>query len=271
MRRIRFAQSGDGPQLKELYRQCFPQDEQSFWDWIFLRVYSPENTLVMVENGRITASLQMIPCKMRLKEQLFDAHYIYAASTLPEEQGRGLMAHLLAQAAEEGRRRGNRFSVLITQEDSLLDYYARFGYESRFMVSDVPPQSARLSGNHTCRLAKSADIPALSQIYRSGTDGLLCAERDTVFWLQQLELFGTGAKVLERDGRITAYAFMDERGIIEAAGEDAPLLASCLTPGCRWRTFPGKDAHPMGSIRPLDDDACKMMEQNPCYLNLMYN
>ena len=91
----------DREQLLTLYRACFPEDDPSFWKWVFDRLYCPGNTLNVRENGRIIASLQMIPCNMRLKDRLFAAHYIYAASTLPEKQGKGLMAGLLARAAEE--------------------------------------------------------------------------------------------------------------------------------------------------------------------------
>lgn len=261
----------DREQLLHLYRQGFPQDEISFGEWIFENVYRPENTLVTRENGKIVASLQMIPCKMKLNDRLFDAHYIYAASTLPEARGQGLMGNLLAQAAEKGRRRGQAFSVLITQEDSLLDYYARFGYQSRFLASEYPA----LTSEQTCiggyRTAVPADIPALCDIYDRETAHLLCGYRDEQFWLQQLELFGTGAQVAERDGHITAYAFVDERGVLEAAGEEAALLASAVAPGKTWRTFPEKDAHPMGSIRSLTEEFRQIMEQNPCFLNLMYN
>ena len=120
----------DREQLLALYRACFPEDEPSFWEWVFDRLYCPGNTLNLREEGRIVASLQMLPCALSLNGQTFSAHYIYAASTLPEWQGRGLMARLLEQAAEEGRKKGHDFSILITQEDSLLDYYARFGYDS---------------------------------------------------------------------------------------------------------------------------------------------
>ena len=71
-------------QLLTLYSACFPEDPPAFWQWIFSRVYRPENTLNVWEEGRIIASLQMIPCTMRYGGELFAAHYIYAASTLPE-------------------------------------------------------------------------------------------------------------------------------------------------------------------------------------------
>ena len=134
----------DREQLLALYGACFPEDDPQFWNWVFDKLYREENTLTVRENGTIVASLQMIPCEMQLEERWFSAHYIYAAATLPTWQGKGLMARLLAKAEEEGRRRGQAFSVLITQEDSLLDYYARFG-----MKADLKSHSC-LPLKHRC-------------------------------------------------------------------------------------------------------------------------
>lgn len=259
----------DREQLLALYLACFPEDDPQFWNWVFEHLYVPENTLNVRENGRIVASLQMIPCKMRLKDRLFEAHYIYAASTLPEKQGQGLMAGLLAQAAEEGCRRGHAFSVLITQEDSLLNYYARFGYKPAFCIGMGVPETSAVNG--LVRMASPTDIPVLSHIYEVAAQGFLHGAREEAYWLLQLELFGQGALIMEREGRVSAYAFADERGVIEAAGPDAGALASRIQPGKPWRTLPTENGHPMGSIKPLQTDAAKIMEQNPCYLNLMYN
>lgn len=261
----------DREQLLALYRACFPEDDPVFWNWVFDHLYRPENTLVIRENGKILSSLQMLPCKMRLKDLFFDAHYIYAASTLPEEQGRGLMALLLKQAAEEGIRRGQAFSVLITQEDSLLDYYARFGYEGRFCIAVMPPQAGELSEKHWFRTAVPADIPAINALYERVAKEMLHGYRDDVHWQLQLDLFGTGAKVMEHNGQITAYAFADERGVMEAVGPEAGLLAAHITPGQSWRTLPVYSGKPMGSIKPLNEKSREIMEQNPCFLNLMYN
>ena len=256
-------------QLLALYQACFPDDEPDFWNWVFDRLYAPENTLNVRENGRIIASLQMIPCRLRLGERLFAAHYIYAAATLPEKQGKGLMAGLLEQAAQEGRRRGHDFSVLITQEDSLLDYYARFGYKPAFCIGMGKAEAAAADG--LIRTATAEDIPALTGLYENAASAFLHGHRDAELWMQQLELFGRGAQVLERDGGITAYAFADERGIIEAAGPEAAALAGSITPNAAFRTIPGKDCRPMGSIKPLNENAERIVEQNPCFLNLMYN
>lgn len=258
-------------QLLALYRACFPEDPPAFWEWIFDRVYRPENTLNIRENNRIIASLQMIPCTMRYEGHDYPAHYIYAASTLPQRQGRGLMADLLKQAAERGRQKGHVFSVLITQEDSLLGYYDRFGYEDRFVIGLQQPSYMALELGQNCRRAVEEDIAAMNAIFERETCGMLHGARFAEDWLLQLELFGDGAQVLEQNGSVTAYAFSDERGIMEAAGSAAAVLAAQVCPGQKWRSIPQKGGTPMGSIKPLRDDIRPLMEQNRCYLNLMFN
>ena len=55
----------DREQLLALYQACFPEDEPAFWEWIFERLYCPGNTLNLREEGKIVASLQMLPCALR--------------------------------------------------------------------------------------------------------------------------------------------------------------------------------------------------------------
>ncbi len=259
----------DREQLLKLYQACFPEDEPTFWNWIFDRVYRPENTLNLRKDDRIVSSLQMIPCDLILQDKRFRAHYIYAAATLPEYQGSGLMAQLLEHAAFEGVRRGHDFSVLITQEDSLLDYYARFGYQPKCMVGQEQPEDLPLTGS--VREALPADIPQMNRLYEQSANGLLHGVRDEAHWSMQLELFGRGALVLTQKNIITAYAFSDERGILEAAGPGAAVLAGQIYPGHLWRTIPEKNGRPMGSIKPLNESSKIFLEQNQCFLNLMFN
>ena len=70
---------------------------------------------------------------------------------------------------------------------------------------------------------------------------------------------------------VAAYAFSDERGVMEAAGPVAAALAAYAAPGEIWRTLPGPEDHPIGCIRPLNQWAGQLMEQTVCFLNLMYN
>lgn len=267
---VRFARLGEERMLKALCAACFPEDGMDFWDWLFSRVYRPENTLVIQRGETLCAALQMVPCVLGLGKDRFSAHYIYGAATLPCWRGKGLMGQLLQAAAQEGQRREQLFSVLITQEDSLLDYYARFGYQNSLMIGVASPQPV-LEKTGKARLASPADILDLDRVYERAADGWMYGVRSPDHWLDQLDLFGQGAWVWLEENQITAYAFADERGIVEALGAGAGQLAARLAPQKPWRTFPGKNARPIGSIRPLVEQGQRLLENRLVYLNLMYN
>lgn len=269
---IGFASESDAAALKELYQVCFPEDEPAFWEWIFANPYRADHTLVLRNKGRVISSLQMIPCDMRLDERRFAAHYIYAAATLPAYRGAGLMAALLSEAAAIGRARGQEFSVLITQEDSLLEFYGRFGYLPALCCDRKRAADGDLLPGETVRRVEERDIPALNSLYEETCKDLLHGVRTPAHWRQQRELFPRGACLLEHGGRIAAYCFFDERGCIEAAGEGAErLVGRLLGPQAAVQTPPCGSAFPMGCIRPLGPVGTAVLQDRQGYLNLMYN
>lgn len=269
---IGFASESDAAALKELYRVCFPEDEPAFWEWIFANPYRADHTLVLRNEGRVISSLQMIPCDMRLDERSFAAHYIYAAATLPAYRGAGLMAALLSEAAAIGRARGQEFSVLITQEDSLLEFYGRFGYLPALCCDRKRAADGDLLPGETVRRVEERDIPALNSLYEETCKDLLHGVRTPAHWRQQRELFPRGACLLEHGGRIAAYCFFDERGCIEAAGEGAErLVGRLLGPQAVIQSPPCGSAFPMGCIRPLGPTGATVLRDRQGYLNLMYN
>lgn len=271
---ITFARPGDEAQLISLYRQCFP-DGEAFWRWLLSQEpYRPENTLTLRENGKIVSSLQMMPVTLRLHEESYASHYIYAASTLPQFQGRGLMGQLLECAAREGLRRKQQFSVLIVEEPGLLDYYARFGYRPQIVwqYESAPASSSPLLPGEHLRKIQQEDIPALHALYEAAAEKLLHGVRDNAHWERQLELYGEGALLLENAEGVKAYCFADENGITEANGEGAARLAAQIAPGKAFRTVPEQgQILPGGSIRPLTQAADALLKQQMVYLNLMYN
>jgi predicted acetyltransferase len=63
--------------------------------------------------------------------------YIYAACTAPEHRGKGYMSALLNGADDIARRQGKEFLCLVPSEQSLFEYYARFGYLSSFKTKKI--------------------------------------------------------------------------------------------------------------------------------------
>ncbi len=267
-----FARPGDEPQLLALYLRCFP-DGPAFWQWFFEKgPYRPGDTLVWREGEQIVSSLQMLPVTLAQGKARSAAHYIYAASTLPEHRGRGRMGRLLAAAAEEGLRRGQQYSVLIVEEPSLLDYYARFGYlpQIRWKLQTASP--AGLLPGERSRPMRREDLPAADRLYEQAAGQLLSGVRPPEHWEKQLELYSNGAVVLEENNAVKAYCFADGAVVSEAVGEGACRLAAQIAPGCKRYPTPAPETDlAAGSIRPLTEQAAGLLGDRPVYLNLMYN
>lgn len=122
-------------QLAELWRTVFGDGKREV-ALFFRNAWRPENTLAVRENGRIVSALHILPCRMLLSGRTVQAHYIYAAATLPEFRGRGYMAQLLYLAGQYGQRRGDYASVLLPASASLYDFYHKFGYRTVFGVRE---------------------------------------------------------------------------------------------------------------------------------------
>lgn len=269
---IGFANQEDLCKLTELYSICFPEDPPAFWQWFFEKTFDGENILVLRCSGEIVSSLQMLPCAVLHSGKRESAHYIYAACTAPSARGKGWMGALLSEAAAIGRARGQKYSVLITREDSLLRFYDRYGYSVPALVSQYKAEQKALFPGETVRRVTSQDIPAMDEIYRREGSTLLLTERSADLWRNHLELYPDGAFLLENQDTVKAYCFIDDRGVLEAAGDGkARLVSAICPPGTVWRTLPNENAVPMGCLRPLTKDAQTDAKSAPFYLNLMYN
>lgn len=269
-----FAQAGDEGALIALYRACFPEDPEDFWRWLLTRgPYRPGNTLVQREGEVIAASLQMIPLELEIGGGACPAHYIYAAATLPQYRGAGRMASLLTQAAEEGRARGQQYSILIVQEPGLLRFYEKNGYRSQVVWNALSLSREGLRAGETLRPAEERDIPALGEIYEKAAQNAPHGARSRENWLDNLGIYEKNAVVLEKQGAVKAYCFADPTGASEAAGEDAARLAGLLFPENAPVSTPrpGGAVRLCGSIRPLTESARVRLGDEPVYLDLMYN
>lgn len=270
---IGFAGSEDLAQIKEIYHACFPEDPDAFWDLELGCRMEADNILVYREGERILSTVQILSEFLTLGEETYPVQYIYAAATRPEAQGRGLMGELLQHAHGIAKARAQRFSVLITQNDGLFAFYARFGYGDQSRVGCLAAESsANVVGS--LRKAEAADIPRMLELYQQVGKGLLAVRRTEKSFAQQCAVYGNGALVYERQGTVTAYGFKAGDYMLEAAGPDARqlLAAAGVAEGA---TVP-EDGMPMrrnGCVLPLDPEAEVLLKQqnNIVYLNLMWN
>ena len=125
----------DIPDLKTMWKLCFPTDADDFIRFYFNEVYKPDECLVLYQENILVASLQIIPYQIKIGVKIYNAGYISGAMTHPEHRKKGYMQQLLVVAFEEMRMLGFTFSFLIPQEDWLFDFYEKYGYQKAFPKS----------------------------------------------------------------------------------------------------------------------------------------
>jgi len=122
-------------ELIDLWHSSFEADAGV--EYFFNYRFQPENCLVYTIDGKVASMLHMLPLQIVTAEGKVPAHYIYAAATLPDFRGQGLMASLLSAAVHVGEWRGDHYSALLPSEPSLYHYYAQHGYQEYFSTRFV--------------------------------------------------------------------------------------------------------------------------------------
>ena len=118
--------------LSEMWGLCFPDDTPEFRAFYFEKVYRDEETLVLLEDNKPIASLQMIPYQIKLEDKIYPAAYISGAMTHPDFQGKTYMRKLLNHAFEEMKRKKIPITFLIPQGERLFNFYSKHGYQKAF-------------------------------------------------------------------------------------------------------------------------------------------
>ena len=133
---IRFYNEKDREDIIFLWNEAFGDDRKPIEFFLDNRC-NPQNTVVCEENGKIASMLFLLEGRLFHKSVNFDAYYLYAAATLKEFRGRGIMKEMLDYAAELSLRRKVDFICLKPAEKSLYDYYKSNGYKTIFSTKTV--------------------------------------------------------------------------------------------------------------------------------------
>lgn len=113
-----------------LYRECFTVygNEPEI---IIKHAYEHGDIRLYRENGR---AVNMI-CTSRITDGELDAEYIFAVCTKPEYRKRGIFTKHLDAVI------GNKACILIPENESLFDFYERFGFSAIYALE------AEIEGN----------------------------------------------------------------------------------------------------------------------------
>ena len=125
---IRYANDTDRESLMQMWKYCFPEDTDYYFNFYFDNFYSNEETLLCEENGQPVASLQMIPYRLKTGDSLSQGGYIFSAMTHPDHRKKGYMAQLLQASFDEMIKKGYDYTFLIPGEKGLVGLYEKYGF-----------------------------------------------------------------------------------------------------------------------------------------------
>ena len=123
----------DYSEYKKLYLLCFTEDTEEDAELLFKNVLS--KAIMISENneeGQPIAMLFLMDASIVENGTSSNYYYLYAACTLKKFRGRGMMSDMLDFSKNIAYERNRHFIALKPAEESLYNYYSRFGYQSVF-------------------------------------------------------------------------------------------------------------------------------------------
>ena len=139
---------------KELWLECFPEDDKAFVDWYYTDRTRPEYALGAFCEGEESpvAMLHMLPMKMRFNGRPTSVCFVAGVCTKPAERGKGLCSALFEKAFDIMTEKGFAATVLQPFDTG---FYERFGYKTFILRNRVRISAERL--NEAVRAYEDAD------------------------------------------------------------------------------------------------------------------
>lgn len=197
-------------ELARIWHVCFQEPTRPA-KYFLNNYFQPENCLIYQFGGKIAAVVYLLPAQVNMEGKPAQAHYIYAAATLPEYRSHGYMAALLASAALVGANRGDEYSVVLPATEGLYPLYQKSDYVPFFQVNTVT-----LTLSQLCDAAESGQIGKALFTYsqlNSLRSAQLSGQNGSVLWSDEAFGFAIGMGaiygdnlVCSRTGDRAAYA-----------------------------------------------------------------
>ena len=114
--------------LTDLWYEVFG-DSKEYIDLFFRKAYYDCDCFAEFDGDKIISAFYLLKSSIRFEGETYDGRYLYAAATLPEYRGKGLMSKLIKEAIAYGEKEKLDFIALVPANDGLYDYYGRFGFK----------------------------------------------------------------------------------------------------------------------------------------------
>lgn len=221
----------DSEGLIKIWHICFEDDVSIIQDFLS-RGFNP---YVAEIDGEAVAALHLINTQMAYNCNTLNGVYLYAAATLPQYRGMGIMGRLIDYADQEAKREGASFCALMPANPSLFDYYRKFGYFDFFKSVNVTKSAVQL--DEICKnvINNTKDLfdnitDLRFNIYNKNNGNILCSAEHIDYAVKMYKHYG--GCIITASGGYMICSRVDETQvqIIECActQEALPQLISSL-------------------------------------------
>ncbi len=123
-------------QALALYKTAFPDDPDDYAA-DFINRFFEKNCRYILKDDRLVSMLFLLGGRLIKDKKSYPVLYLYAAATLPEYRGNGLMAELIEKSKLEAKEKG-AFLLTKPASESLFGYYEKFGFKTAVFSADRP-------------------------------------------------------------------------------------------------------------------------------------
>lgn len=187
-----------------LWEKIFTEDTPEFLDYYY-SVKVKDNEIYVIEDGdEIVSMLHLNPYQMRVKDKIYQTHYIVAVATDERYRHQGLMRRLLNYTMQLMADRGEPFTFLMPAAEAI---YKPFGFEFVYEQKREKVSGKKCEDN-TYEFVEAS--PDDCQQIADFANEILC-EYDVVTWrdakyyqtlLSELESEAGGILIAEKDSQI---------------------------------------------------------------------
>lgn len=128
---VRLSTNNDINGIISVWKEAFGDSENDI-RFFLDEHFKPDNTVISECEGEVASVLFLLEGDMHIAGKDYPSYYLYAASTLKKFRGRGMMSDMLDFSKNIAYERNRHFIALKPAEESLYNYYSRFGYQSVF-------------------------------------------------------------------------------------------------------------------------------------------
>lgn len=116
---IRYLKQEEKIKSRELWKEAFPEDSESFDDFYFTEKIKNNQILVREEDGEIVSMAHLNPYQLVVKDQIWQIDYLVGVATKADRRHRGYMRGILNRMLVDQYEKGQQFCFLMPADEKI--------------------------------------------------------------------------------------------------------------------------------------------------------